>query len=84
MARGGRDGGGRDTLVGGPAKDTFNVNRGADVVIAGRGNDYVLLYRDGSPDTVNCGPGKHDFVQYTALEAHDTFLRCERVVPYTP
>jgi Ca2+-binding RTX toxin-like protein len=78
------DGGGRDSVSGGRGADIFNVRRGGDTVVAGPGRDSILLYHDGSADTVRCGAGV-DRVQYTGdLELHDVFRRCEHVDPYSP
>jgi Ca2+-binding RTX toxin-like protein len=79
------DGGGNDVVVGGKGGDNYNVRRGADRIVGGAGNETILLYHDGSADTVRCGLGVNDRVMYTgAREAHDVFRGCEHVDPYSP
>ena len=51
--------GGADRVLGGPGGDKLTGGPAADRVLGGPGNDR-LLARDGSADTVNCGPGSGD------------------------
>jgi uncharacterized repeat protein (TIGR01451 family) len=48
---------GSDRLFGGPGNDLLDGGPGSDVLDAGAGND-LLRVRDGSSDTVLCGPGR--------------------------
>jgi hypothetical protein len=68
----------------GAHRDTINLGLGADTAYLGGGKDYDFMLHDGSPDIVRCGPGK-DIVQYLGKrEAHDRYIGCERVEPYSP
>ena len=51
--------GGADRLLGGPGADKLTGGPSADRLIGGPGNDR-LQARDGTADTVNCGPGSSD------------------------
>jgi Ca2+-binding RTX toxin-like protein len=54
-------GAGSDLLFGGAGEDEIFYSPGTDTTYSGLGNDTVFLQKDGTPDTVTCGPG-HDVV----------------------
>jgi Ca2+-binding RTX toxin-like protein len=64
-------------LVGGPGRDEFNAVNGKPV--DGQGHD-VIRARDGTPDVINCGPGKD--VAYVD-RSEDGVFDCERVIKPT-
>jgi Ca2+-binding RTX toxin-like protein len=61
-------------MVGGPGRDEFNAINGEPV--GGQGRN-VIKARDGTPDVINCGPGK-DVAYVDRVE--DGVFNCERVV----
>ena len=68
--------GGADKLLGGPGADKLTGGPAADRLLGGPGNDR-LLARDGSADTVNCGPGSGDLA---VVDSSDRVAAgCERV-----
>lgn len=68
--------GGADKLLGGAGPDKLTGGPGADRLLGGSGNDR-LLARDGSADTVNCGPGSDDLA---VVDSSDRVSpSCERV-----
>jgi YVTN family beta-propeller protein len=75
---GGRDtlngGNGTDKLVGGSGDDTLIGGSGIDQFTAGEGND-VIYARDGTKETINCGPGKDT----ATVDAADVVKGCEIV-----
>jgi hypothetical protein len=50
---------------------------GIDTIYGGRGNDIVVLAKDGTSDTVTCGPG-HDVV-YGATAVNSVSPNCEQI-----
>jgi len=58
--------GGDDCLIGGPGRDTFDAGPGDDVVTA----------KDGTAETVRCGPGTDTVVS----DRSDRLIGCERTV----
>jgi beta-lactamase regulating signal transducer with metallopeptidase domain len=69
--------GGDDTLRGGPGADRIVGGPGTDTVEAGHGNDVVRTWRDGTPDRVDCGPGRAD---RAVVDAADSTVGCEVVI----
>lgn len=65
---------GTDRVLGGPGADRLSGGPGPDDVRAGAGNDRVAA-RDGTPDRVDCGPGR-DVVVADRL---DVMTGCEVV-----
>lgn len=69
-------GDGADSEYGGSGNDTIVGGRGADIIHGDAGDDTIYA-RDGAPDSVNCGSGRHD----VAYADHSDKLRgCEKVV----
>jgi hypothetical protein len=67
--------GGNDRLFGGPGRDSLTGGTGRDLLDAGPGNDRVAA-RDGTRDTVRCGPGRDTVV----ADRRDIVSRnCEKV-----
>ncbi|PTL58218.1 calcium-binding protein [Paraconexibacter algicola] len=66
--------GGDDTLLGGPGTDTLTGGTGTDTLLGDAGDD-TLESRDGSADTVDCGPG----VDTARVDNVDTTVNCESV-----
>jgi hypothetical protein len=62
-------------MVGGSGRDQFNMRNGRQ--IQGSGRD-VIRARDGTPDQINCGPGRDDVAYVDRVE--DGVYDCERVV----
>jgi hypothetical protein len=71
-------GAGSDVTFGGPGADFLRDVPGADTIHRGPGNDYVVLVKDGTPDTVHCGPGRHDGV-VGATPINTVAADCEEV-----
>ena len=69
-----------DVIVGGPGDDTILGGAGHDTIRAGVGKDVILTWADGTPDTIDCGPGRDRAV----IDASDTTTRCENVVLRDP
>ena len=62
-------------MVGGSGRDEFNMRNGRQIQGAGRD---VIRARDGSPDQINCGPGRNDVAYVDRVE--DGVYDCERIV----
>jgi Ca2+-binding RTX toxin-like protein len=62
-------------MVGGSGRDQFNMRDGRQIQGAGRD---VIRARDGSPDQINCGPGRSDVAYVDRVE--DGVYDCERIV----
>ena len=65
---------GADRVLGGPGADRLSGGRGPDDVRAGAGDDRVAA-RDGTPDRVDCGPGR----DVVAADRLDVVSGCETV-----
>ncbi len=63
-----------NTIDGNAGDDRINGGPGADSLIGGEGNDQITS-RDGSTDSVDCGPGE-DSVFY---DANDILRNCEEL-----
>ena len=50
---------------------------GTDTIYGGRGNDNVDLTKDGTPDTVTCGPGQDEV--WGATSENTVASDCEKV-----
>jgi Ca2+-binding RTX toxin-like protein len=69
---------GDDTIRGGPRRDRLFDGQGDDTIYGGLRNDTVFLDKDGTSDTLYCGPG-HDVV-YGATPGENTIAAdCEGV-----
>jgi beta-lactamase regulating signal transducer with metallopeptidase domain len=68
---------GADTLSSGRGPDRIRGGGGSDTIHSGSGSDAVGSWRDGSPDSVDCGPGQRD---RAVIDATDTTVRCEVVI----
>jgi Ca2+-binding RTX toxin-like protein len=64
-------------IFGGAWADNFHDGLGTDTVYGGRGNDVVVLAKDGTPDTVHCGSGRD--VVYGATSGNTVAADCEEV-----
>ena len=72
-------GAGSDVIFGGRLSDfLFSDGPGTDTIYGGLGNDLLILEKDGTPDTVHCGPGRHDVV-YGATPINTVAADCEEV-----
>ena len=69
-----------DTIVGGPGDDTILGGDGRDTIRAGAGDDVIRTWADGTPDTIDCGPGRDRAV----IDTMDSTTRCENVVLRDP
>ena len=65
---------GDDYLAGGPGNDTLKPGPGRDRVLGGPGNDTILA-RDGTRDSIDCGPG----LDTVTADRADRLRGCERV-----
>jgi Ca2+-binding RTX toxin-like protein len=68
---------GSDVIFGGTLADEIRDGRGADTIHGGLGNDFIGLIKDGTPDTVTCGPGRD--VVYGATPINTVAADCEEV-----
>jgi Ca2+-binding RTX toxin-like protein len=75
---------GNDTLYGGAGNDGMQGGPGSDRFVGGKGIDIIDASTgdlDGSPDTVNCGPGN----DLALVDANDSVSNnCEYVIEATP
>jgi Ca2+-binding RTX toxin-like protein len=68
---------GSDVIFGGKLGDRIRDGLGADTIYGGLGPDTVYLQKDGTSDTVTCGPG-HDVV-WGASSENIVAADCEEV-----
>jgi hypothetical protein len=57
--------------------DLLIDGRGADTIYGGPRGDTVILEKDGTPDTVTCGPGKDEV--WGATSDNTVAADCEKV-----
>ncbi len=67
---------GPDVIDGKKGDDVINGRAGRDSLSGGKGNDRILA-RDGTEDTIDCGPGAHDVAVVDRSE--DGVYDCEKV-----
>jgi Ca2+-binding RTX toxin-like protein len=77
---------GDDSAYGGRGPDLITLNQwfpvrlsGSDSVHGGPGNDFFQVEPDGSPDLIDCGPGKDTVGFNLDREALDELIDCEVV-----
>jgi Ca2+-binding RTX toxin-like protein len=68
---------GTDVIFGGGAQDYLFDGSGTDAIHAGLGVDFIYLTKDGTPDTVTCGPGSD--VVWGATKVNTVADDCESV-----
>jgi Ca2+-binding RTX toxin-like protein len=69
-----RGGAGNDVLNGGAGNDVLEGGAGADRILGSTGNDTITA-RDGTRDTINCGPGR----DVASVDKFDRVTGCEVV-----
>ena len=74
--------GGNDKFLGRSGGDFIfaeesSENEGEDIVQGNEGSDFILA-RDGVKDTINCGPGEHDWVVFDKGGIDTVKDSCER------
>jgi Ca2+-binding RTX toxin-like protein len=70
---------GSDDLRGGKGADSILTTSGQETVDGGPGNDFFSIWRDGSVDQIDCGPGVDTLEWVHGHERHDQAVNCERI-----